>query len=129
MVLVRILSRDYRSPFPGGDLHRARKARTKTDIVDANNYLDKICAIPVRTFKYIDQTDNELNLGVIAQEVEAIAPELVSNDGFGETPKDGVPLKAIYQTDLVYALMKSIQELKAELDATKAEVAALKSTN
>ena len=95
-------------------------ARTKTDIVDAGNYLAKICAIPVRTFKYKDQTDDLLNLGVIAQEVETIAPELVDVSGFGETPEDGIPLKAIYQTDLQYALMKAIQELKAEFDAYKA---------
>ena len=96
--------------------------RTKTDIVNAGNYLAKICAIPVRTFKYKDQTDNDLNLGVIAQEVEAVAPELVSNDGFGETPEDGIPLKAIYQTDLVYALMKSIQELTAKVTALEAQL-------
>jgi len=94
--------------------------RVKTDIQNAGGYLAKICAIPVRTFKYKDQTDDLLNLGVIAQEVEAVAPELVDTTGFGETPEDGVPLKAIYQTDLQYALMKCIQELKAEFDAYKA---------
>jgi hypothetical protein len=100
--------------------------RTKKDIVDAGNYLDKICAIPVRTFLYKDQTDTQLNLGGIAQEVEAVAPELVDLSGFGETPEDGVPLKAIYQTDLQYALMKSIQELKAIVDAQAVRIAALK---
>jgi len=100
--------------------------RTKTDIQNAGSYLAKICAIPVRTFKYKDQTDDLLNLGCIAQEVEAIAPELVDPSGFGETPEDGVPLKAIYQTDLQYALMKCIQELKAIVDAQGAEIAALK---
>ena len=94
--------------------------RTKTDIQDAGGYLAKICAIPVRTFKYKNQTDDLLNLGVIAQEVEAVAPELVDTTGFGETPEDGVPLKAIYQTDFQYALMKALQELKAEFDAYKA---------
>ena len=98
--------------------------RTKTAIVDAGNYLDKICAIPVRTFKYKDQTDELLNLGVIAQEVEVIAPELVDVSGFGETPEDGVPLKAIYQTDLQYALMKCIQELSAKNTALEARLAA-----
>jgi hypothetical protein len=87
--------------------------RAKKDIVDAGNYLEKICAIPVRTFLYKGQTDTQLNLGVIAQEVEAVAPELVDLSGFGETPEDGVPLKAIYQTDLQYALMKCIQEQQA----------------
>jgi hypothetical protein len=99
--------------------------RTKKDIVNAGNYLDKICAIPVRTFLYKDQTDTQLNLGVIAQEVEAVAPELVDVSGFGETPEDGVPLKAIYQTDLQYALMKCIQEQQAMIDELKAKVAAL----
>jgi hypothetical protein len=94
--------------------------RVKKDIVDAGGYLDKICAIPVRTFLYKDQTDTQLNLGVIAQEVEAVAPELVDVSGFGETPEDGVPLKAIYQTDLQYALMKSIQELNAKFEEYKA---------
>ena len=100
--------------------------RTKTDIVNAGNYLEKICAIPVRTFKYKDQTDDLLNLGVIAQEVETVAPELVDVSGFGETPEDGIPLKAIYQTDLQYALMKCIQELSAQVTELKAEVQALK---
>jgi hypothetical protein len=99
--------------------------RVKKDIQLAGSYLDKICAIPVKTFLYKDQTDNELNLGVIAQEVEAVAPELVDVEGFGETPEDGVPLKTIYQTDLQYALMKCIQELKAQNDELKARVEAL----
>jgi hypothetical protein len=99
--------------------------RVKKDIVNAGSYLDKICAIPVRTFLYKDQTDDDLNLGVIAQEVEAVAPELVDLSGFGDTPEDGVPLKAIYQTDLQYALMKCIQEQQAMIDELKAKVAAL----
>jgi len=99
--------------------------RTKTDIQDAGNYLAKICSIPVRTFKYKDQSDDILNLGVIAQEVETVAPELVDVSGFGETPEDGVPLKAIYQTDLQYALMKCIQEQQAIIQSLTDRVAQL----
>jgi hypothetical protein len=99
--------------------------RLKKNITLAGNYLDKICAIPVKTFLYKDQTDDDLNLGVIAQDVEAVAPELVDSVEFGQAPEDGVLYKAIYQTDLQYALMKCIQELKAELDAAKARIAAL----
>ena len=84
--------------------------RTKKDIENAGNYLDKLCQIPVRTFKYKHQTDDVPSIGVIAQEVEQHIPELVSNEGFGETPEDGIPLKTIYQTDLQYVLMKCIQE-------------------
>ena len=46
--------------------------------------------------------------------------------GFGETPEDGVPLKAIYQTDLQYALMKCIQEQQTIIQQLQADVAALK---
>ena len=99
--------------------------RTKTDITTAGNYLAKICAIPVRTFKYKDQSDDLLSLGVIAQEVELIAPELVNVDGFGETPDDGIPLKAIYQTDLQYALMKCIQEQQALITQLTNRISAL----
>lgn len=99
--------------------------RTKTDINLAGNYLDKICSIPVKTFKYKDQTDNELNLGVIAQDVESVAPELVDVSGFGETPEDGIPLKAIYQTDLQYALMKCIQEQQLIIIDLKARIEVL----
>lgn len=99
--------------------------RTKTNIQNAGDYLSKICAIPVRTFKYKDQTDALLNLGVIAQEVEAVAPELVDAAGFGKTPEDGIPLKAVYQTDLQYALMKCIQEQQVLIAQLIARVTAL----
>jgi len=101
--------------------------RLKTDIQNAGSYLSKICAIPVRTFKYKDQTDDLLNLGVIAQEVESVAPELVDISGFGKTPEDGVSLKAIYQTDLQYALMKCIQEQQTIIEQLKARIEALES--
>jgi len=96
--------------------------REKTNFAPAGDYLAKICAIPVQTFNYIDQNmedDPGLTLGVVAQDVEAVAPELVmeSNWGTEEEPKMRL---SIYQTDLQYALMKALQELKAEFDAYKA---------
>jgi hypothetical protein len=99
--------------------------RLKKDIELAGSYLSKICAIPVKTFRYKHQAlgeDQEISLGVIAQDVEAVAPELVSVTGFGETPEDGIPLKAIYQTDLQYALMKCIQEQQALIESMAAKL-------
>jgi hypothetical protein len=97
----------------------------KKDFAPAKNYLNTICSIPVQTFKYIDQEDDELNLGVVAQDVQAVAPELVTESNWGK--KDDPKMRlSIYQTDLQYALMKCIQELKAELDSVKAELQTLK---
>jgi len=101
---------------------------TKKDITPAKNYLDIICSIPVVTFLYNDQTDNDLNLGVIAQDVEAIAPELITITKLGvdqDTNEEKV-LKGIYQTDLQYALMKCIQEQQAIIETLKADIAELK---
>ena len=96
--------------------------REKTNFAPAKSYLDTICAIPVQTFNYADQNMEEdpgLTLGVVAQDVQAVAPELVmeSNWGSKDEPKQRL---SIYQTDLQYALMKALQELKAEFDAYKA---------
>ena len=99
--------------------------RTKTDIQPATSYLDKICAIPVKTFLYKDQTDTERNLGVIAQDVDAVAPELIDHSGFGNPPEGERPYLAVYQTDLQYALMKCIQEQQALITSLTARVAAL----
>jgi hypothetical protein len=97
--------------------------RLKKDIQLAGSYLEKICAIPVKTFLYNDQTDEDTNLGVIAQDVEAIAPELVNSNGWAnDAPKGEDPYKSIYQTDLQYALMKCIQEQQAIIESLKARL-------
>jgi hypothetical protein len=112
--------------FSANDVNLSDR-REKTNFAPAKSYLDAICAIPVQTFNYIDQSEDDpgLTLGVVAQDVQAVAPELVMESNWGS--KDDPKMRlSIYQTDLQYALMKCIQELKADLDATKAELAALK---
>jgi len=87
---------------------------------------DKFKALEIVTFKYKDQTHEDTNIGVIAQQVEAVAPEFVDNDGFGETPEGEEPLKAIYTADLYHAAIKALQEAMARIETLEAEVAALK---
>jgi hypothetical protein len=91
--------------------------RVKKDIALAGNYLAKICSIPVKNFRYASESEADpLTLGVIAQDVQAIAPELISTEGFGNTKApDGSELLTVYQTDLQYALMKCIQELNSTI--------------
>jgi hypothetical protein len=96
--------------------------RVKTDILPLGSYWDKIKAIQVVTYKYRDQDHSDDNIGVIAQQVESVAPEFVSNDGFGETPADGVPLKAIYEADLHYATLKALQEAMARIETLEARL-------
>jgi hypothetical protein len=106
--------------FSANDVNLSDR-REKTNFAPAKSYLETICAIPVQTFNYIDQNNEEdpgLTLGVVAQDVQAVAPELVMESDWG-TKDDPKMRLSIYQTDLQYALMKALQELKAEFDAYK----------
>ena len=100
--------------------------RLKKDIQPAGSYLQKICAIPVVTYLYKDQTDELPNLGVIAQDVQAAAPELCNEEGWGTKAEDGTNYLGIWETDIQYALMKCIQEQQAIITQLQADVAALK---
>jgi hypothetical protein len=99
--------------------------REKKAIQLAGSYLDKICAIPVKTFLFNDQTDTELNLGVIAQDVQAVAPELVMESNWAAPDQPEKLRLSIYQTDLQYALMKAIQEQQTIINDLKARIETL----
>ena len=103
--------------------------REKTNFAPAGDYLAKICAIPVQTFNYIDQNmedDGGLTLGVVAQDVQVVAPELVMESDWGTEDEPKMRL-SIYQTDLQYALMKCIQEQQALIQTLTARITALES--
>lgn len=93
--------------------------RVKKNITFCENYLEKICNIPVKNFLYKDQEDAQLNLGVIAQDVLKVAPEFVCTTGSMGTDENGDNYLTIYETDLFYALMKAVQELNSKVEDLK----------
>jgi hypothetical protein len=101
--------------------------RTKKNIVPLGSMWNKFKAIEIVKFKYRDQTHDDDNIGVIAQQVESVAPEFVDIDGFGETPEDGVPFKTVYTTDMYHAAIKALQEAMARIEQLEAKFAALES--
>jgi hypothetical protein len=99
--------------------------RTKKDIIPLESYWDKFKAIEIVKFKYKDQTHDDYNIGVIAQQVLEIAPEFVNEEGFGGEdyiPEDGIPLKSIYSEDLHNATIKVLQEAMAKIETLEAKV-------
>jgi hypothetical protein len=100
-------------------------ARTKKDITPAPSYWNKIAALEIVTYKYNDQTHDDINVGVIAQQVESVEPVWVDADGFGKTPEDGVPLKTVYTKDITFAAIKALQEAMARIETLEAKVSAL----
>jgi hypothetical protein len=100
--------------------------RTKKDITPLESYWDKFRAIEIVKFKYKDQTHDDFNIGVIAQQVESVAPEFVDVDGWGDITKDEILLKSIYTSDLHHATIKVLQEAMSKIEILQAEIEQLK---
>ena len=101
-------------------------AKLKENIVDATPKLDDINKLKVRNYNLIG---NDLKqIGFVAQEIEQVFPNIVSESpDIDENGNDlGTTTKTVKTSVLIPILVKAMQELKAELDATKAEVQALK---
>ena len=84
--------------------------RTKKDIVPLESYWDKFKAIEIVKFKYIDQDHDDYNIGVIAQQLEEVAPEFIDADGWGKgTPSETEePLKISLYNRFISRNNKSI---------------------
>jgi hypothetical protein len=92
--------------------------RLKDNIVSLSGELSKILALNPVEFDY---KEGGHQVGFIAQEIEEVYPDAV--DYLGETEK----MKSITGWDKTSArLVKAIQEQQAQIEALKAEVAALK---
>lgn len=100
--------------------------KNKENIVDATPKLDKVNQLKVRNFNF--KGDDLKQIGFVAQEFEQVFPSMIEEhkDTDAEGNNLGTTTKSIKTSVLVPILVKAIQELKAELDATKAEVQALK---
>ena len=100
--------------------------RLKENVQDLDVGLDAIMALKPRKFDWKAGKGKDIknDRGFIAQEFETVFPDLI-DEWKDPSPEGEEPYKSVRQ-DLIPVLVKAIQELKAELDATKAEVQALK---
>jgi hypothetical protein len=110
-----------------GAYNQLSDARYKKDVASIPDSLEKVLAIHGVTYKWIDEEKygSETQIGVIAQEIEKIVPEVVT------TGSDGV--KRVRYSDLVPLLIEAFkhehtisQQLKAESEQLKAESEKLK---
>jgi len=95
-----------------GDVTAFSDINLKKNIEVIPNALDKVSQIRGVTFDRIDNSIQRQS-GVIAQEVEAVLPEVVHTD------KEGI--KSVAYGNLVGLLIESIKELKAEVETLKKE--------
>jgi hypothetical protein len=81
----------------------------KKDIKTIQNALDTVLKLRGVSFKWKD--NDYPSIGLIAQEVEEIIPELVSTDEFGE--------KSIAYSNIIGLLIESIKDIKEEINQLK----------
>ena len=107
---------DLRYDTSDGEIYyQTSSERYKTDIVNLESSLDKINLL--RPVRYKDINTNEPACGLIAEEVAKTIPEVVFKkeiEGF-----DKPQIEGLNYADLVPFLIKSIQELKAEIEILK----------
>ena len=97
--------------------------RIKKNIEDNNTGLDILSQIQVRNFEYRTPDEitnlpshaaikkNGVQLGVIAQEIQKVLPECVSENSTG--------VLSVNTDPLVWYLINAVKELKAEIQALK----------
>lgn len=84
----------------------ASDARLKKNVVELDGALSKIDAIRGVNYNWVDASQpQDLQIGVIAQEIQAVYPELVKEGGNGYLSVDYPKLTAV--------LLQSVKELKA----------------
>jgi hypothetical protein len=98
--------------------------RLKEDVQPMTGALAKVQALKPVTYKW--KADGSDGQGFIAHELQEVVPECVTGEKDAVNEDGSIKPQGIDTSFLVATLTAAIQELKAELDATKAEVALLK---
>jgi len=92
------------------DFNSASDINLKTNIKTIENPIEKILKINGVTFNW--KKDNRLSVGVIAQEIEEVFPELVQ----GEDPK------TVNYNGLIALLIECIKEQQVEINILKSKL-------
>jgi|DewCreStandDraft_1066081.scaffolds.fasta_scaffold00018_177 uncharacterized coiled-coil protein SlyX len=94
--------------------------RLKKDIVEAEPMLERALRLPIRRYRWKDEDASAKHkLGVIAQEVQPLFPDLVTESSSREGQES--PLMVGY-SDFGLIAIKALQELKARQDLQLAEL-------
>ncbi|MBK6633602.1 MAG: tail fiber domain-containing protein [Chitinophagaceae bacterium] len=92
-----------------GTLTQASDARLKTNIQQVRNPVEKLNRLNGYTYNWIDQQmDNTTQMGLLAQEVQKVYPELVKTNPDGNL--------SVNYTGLIPVLIEAIKEQQKQID-------------
>ena len=103
--------------------------RLKENIVDATPKLDELMQLEIKNFNFIG--DDKKQLGVIAQQVETVFPNLIDErpDQDPITNEDlGTTTKSVKYSVFVPMLIKGMQEQQTIIDALEARIETLENS-
>jgi len=99
--------------------------RLKENVVPLTGAVDRLGQLQVHRFNFLADPETTVD-GFIAHEVQEIVPEAIVGDKDAINEDGSIKPQGIDQSKLVPLLTAALQETIAELQALKAEVAALK---
>ena len=90
--------------------------RLKENVEPIKDPLSKVMTLTGNSFNFIDSNVEDKQYGLIAQELEFVLPELVTNDdeGFKKIRTGGLEIEAL--------LIEAIKELKREVDELRGKI-------
>jgi hypothetical protein len=111
--------------YSANNFNLASDLRLKHDIEPVQSYWNVFKSIEWKTWLYNDQTDEIKNIGVIAQELQALAPELVCESNALPTPEGESPYLGLWENDFKMAGMSVITELVKRCEEQQAIIQTL----
>jgi hypothetical protein len=94
----------------GGTLTENSSIRYKKDVVTIENGLDKV--LKMRGVTYLKKDNNVKEVGVIAEEISEILPDLVKHNTEGQ-------IDSVSYGRITAVLIEAIKDLKKEIDILK----------
>ena len=97
--------------------------RVKSEITPLSSSWDEVKGYEIVSYKYIDQTHDDVNIGVIAQQIESVNPNLIAEKAWISGSDD--TLKSVYNKDLYFTAIKALQEAMIRIEQLETKVAQL----
>ena len=118
----------YISYIAGGSgQYTVSDERMKENVTTLSGTLDKVKQLRgvSHTWKDTEQMGTDTQIGMIAQEVEKIYPELVGDGGLPNDNEGNAPMKSVNYPHLTSVLVEAIKELSTKLEAAEARIKTL----